>query len=784
MKLGPHHIPFPESIRLTVLDEYQPPVDIRNLALQDQHLDLVEAIRYLRDITDFSSTRRGITSQTEAIGDPAVLAPELAALVDWVDKAFDIFEQEAPLEPQLAEKLAQLRPLAAAVAISDPRFCTPGNHPLHQLLDALNAAAIGWLPTLGRSGQAVIKLFDRAASDARLWFTDPESNLSALADDVIKQTAKDLARAQRMCQRVVDTEKGRARASSARAQATRCINDLLKDNLAPASVGDFIKGPWFDSLQLVVLKFGAESREWEQANQITRILLDTLQAREQDETRRQYIFSTVPKVAQHLRRWLLSLQHDPHAITDAISVVEYAHMRILRQQELELEIIEPLPEVPDAKRSARAIDSARENLVNRVEPGQWFCFHSDAGETDRLQLALKLEDEKQLLFTNQAGVKAGQYSYADFANLLASTSVRKLPREYAFTLSLAAAAGIKTQADLLKASPIAAEQARERAQEEQLQALEDRAGDARTEHQPETETQQPSELLTAASAANDRSGTQKDREPPELRELGLEEELSDTEIQNGEDDVFELTLDPELGEEDGFYDLTDGDQLVEEVHFPEPPGLDTPESSIDSEFTQEPKVDQPTAETVVEGQVEVFLQPAQHDREEPASELPGAPAEPENDIEDSLELDEIIAAADRDNADSSSKILPVQSPTPEILIGAQGAGQQAPQERNPREGVSEHQGHSTDSACNEDLDIPMGSWLGFHDRHTPMMAKLAVHDRERGAYIFVNREGIKLRELSRQELDDLVNSDLVELLEARTNFREALAALRSTGTED
>ena len=71
-----------------------------------------------------------------------------------------------------------------------------------------------------------------------------------------------------------------------------------------------------------------------------------------------------------------------------------------------------------------------------------------------------------------------------------------------------------------------------------------------------------------------------------------------------------------------------------------------------------------------------------------------------------------------------------------------------------------------------EIQLTMGSWLGFHDGDTPLMAKLAVHDREQDCYIFVNREGIKMRSLNKKELLNLIEKNLVDILEARSNFRE------------
>jgi len=71
-----------------------------------------------------------------------------------------------------------------------------------------------------------------------------------------------------------------------------------------------------------------------------------------------------------------------------------------------------------------------------------------------------------------------------------------------------------------------------------------------------------------------------------------------------------------------------------------------------------------------------------------------------------------------------------------------------------------------------EIDVPMGAWLGFHDGEMPMMAKLAVYDPRRDNYIFVNRKGIALRELSSSELGALMDQGLVDILEMHSYFRD------------
>ena len=72
------------------------------------------------------------------------------------------------------------------------------------------------------------------------------------------------------------------------------------------------------------------------------------------------------------------------------------------------------------------------------------------------------------------------------------------------------------------------------------------------------------------------------------------------------------------------------------------------------------------------------------------------------------------------------------------------------------------------------LKIPIGTWLGFHDREPPIMARVAVRDLDKDSYIFTNRDGIKLRELTVPQLVTLIERDMVDILERKTSFRETL----------
>ena len=59
-----------------------------------------------------------------------------------------------------------------------------------------------------------------------------------------------------------------------------------------------------------------------------------------------------------------------------------------------------------------------------------------------------------------------------------------------------------------------------------------------------------------------------------------------------------------------------------------------------------------------------------------------------------------------------------------------------------------------------------------------MMARVAVRDVEKDSYIFTNRDGIKLREVTVAQLIALIDRDMVDILDRTTNFKDTVAQMR------
>lgn len=554
LKLTKQHFPFPCTLQPLVLQRYADPT---RSAAPGLEMDTGELLAYLRNIGDDGKTPLdAVLAQTDAVGDPGLPTPAQVASLRWLGDSWQTWLGGYPLEEPLAGELRRLLPLLAIAAVTDLDFHTPGEHALHQVLDALQEAAVGWHPQLERAGQVVNKLVTTAVADCLATLEGGIVSPEQVAEEVLKAAERNAQRVARMTQRLTENEQGRVRSLRARQQAAAMLNPLLLRFPAPQVLGVFVRGAWFESAQLVWLKFGETSNQWHEVCQVSESLLQSVQnLAAGDEKEREARMQMVAVLPEQLRRWTLSLQNDTGPLEDLLSHLEFEHLRLLGYQQLELTEI-PLIETENADHS-----EADDELPVGIVEGQWYRV-TEKKTSQRLRLISRQPESGDLLFVNVAGLKARTLPVAQFSALLAAGAALPLQAGVSFSGCLATAAGIDS----------------------------------------------PAALATLTG------------------------------------------------------------------------GLATDQSA-------------------------------------PCAETPPPDPEPET-------------------APRAATAAPVHNPIPEL---------------------------------------PTGTWMGFHDGESPLLAKLAMHDRQRGLYIFVNREGIKLRQLQQDEFLQLIERGLVDIMESRVNFRELVS---------
>ena len=630
----------------------------------DLAMNTDELLAYLRIVDcDKLSPRQAILAHTEAIGDPAVPGREQTAILNWVGTAISDWEQQFPLEEPLAGQLRRLKPLVAAVAVTDHSFFIPGAHPLHQLLDTCHQLVIGWQPRLGRAGQAVEEQVRQLVDTTLTWFVARSTNLAAVARELAASAASARARSSRMAQRLVEAETGRLKLEAGKRQAAGMINAALAEFLAPAAIGEFLKGPWYESVQLALLKFGEASKEWESVSLTTTKLLASMQSiapGDQGGTgRRQLVFEMISQLRDDLKRWHISVRHESEDLSNAIALVESFHSKVLRQQAVDLERITPIP-----LNQERRADPYSGTAVAGIQEGQWFLLDIDGNPPVRAVLAARIETGQQLLFTNQAGVKVLQLGFAEFDRLMARDKARQIDSGASFSRSLARSAGIASQEDLDEVTGVAAERARlleeqrQKAEQERARLEREEAERARIEFERLQQEQERLDQLRRKQEEAERQ--QREREEAARRR----EEQTALEYQRHAKELLQL--------------------------------------------------------------------------------------------EELQQKWEEVARSYRDH-DNSQQV----QPTPLL---------QPDNEAAPND---------------SDLTLPSGTWLGFRDGDEAVLARLAVYDRERNHYTFVDRYGVKLRQLAGRELLLLFARGLTDILETRPTFRDEVRRVQmGSGSQD
>jgi hypothetical protein len=683
------HIPLSCSIRSQVIQRYAEGSGGED---NGDYLSLEELVGYLATISDFDlNLVKAVGKQTEAIGDPAIPEPEHQAILHWVSEAWSAWEKEYSLDDLLAVPLKQLMPLTAAMAIGDVAFFTPGAHPLHRMLDAIQDNGVGWQEKLGRAGQALRDQVETSVVGARGWFDNHQLELEVICSAAVTMAERDQTRALRMARRAVETESGRDRTLASKAEAARMINACLDEQPLPPAISQFLTSDWYESAQLVLLKFGAESAQWQQMQETTQSLAASVQAYGADDgERRKQLFEQATQLPKSLRRWLLSLQHDPEAVSESLGLVEFVHLRLLRQQDMERQ---PAELLVIAEQDTGEADTDIMAAVNFLHAGHWYHLTGNE-ESLRLRLAMKNEARQLLMFTNRSGVKTQTMSFTHFAELLSGGQVIPLGQGAGFSLSLLRAAGLVS--------------------EEQLVELEPQHSETETDLKPQDAEPEPDAAEQVAL----------DIEPEPVAEPVIQDivpepvaDLSPLDIgrESDENPLPSIAISPTLAAD---LPATLADVTTEDLGDSKSLELELPDLDGDAP---------PVA-------------PSQ------PPELDYAPPDATGQDEE-LSVDQqrwLQQQSEKVKAD-------VVALVPAVATTKTGAS------------INTSAGHTL---------IAMGTWLGFHDGETPIMAKLAVHDRKLNSYIFVNREGVKLRQHTKEELTQLIDQGLVDILETRSNFRE------------
>jgi hypothetical protein len=359
-----------------------------------------------------------------------IAAPE-QAIISSVDECFPLIFNRITLAPEVASRVSSTIPELACQLLVFPGLPLSSADSILTILDRLGEAFIGWSSKLGRSGELLLQQLEKTTSA----ITTGTPDIPAIAAELTAFLAKDAKRISKLEARLCATETGQLRSQQSKNLAANMINEAMSGNQFTASIISFLQGHWYDSAQLLVLQHGVDSEEWRRAVKITKTIIWTYQPLVANEAEmpqeRQHLYRIVENLSTEIRQGLVALKHNSEALDAALEDIEYDHVNIVSGQPLTCVDYRPL--ACDLAPSARSKISRRLiNKVDALQSGQWLAF-KDGEQAVRIKLVLKLDDVKQLLFSNRNGVKVMEKSVEEFAYFLSSGSAKVLHHDDIFS---------------------------------------------------------------------------------------------------------------------------------------------------------------------------------------------------------------------------------------------------------------------------------------------------------------------------------------------------------------
>ena len=351
----------------------------------------------------------------------------LASVDDCMTLIFNITQ----MAPHVNDQLRKLKPRIAASLLNTPDLPLTKSPDLFNTLDVLNRGMVGWTEGLGAGSNKLKSVFD----DAIEKLNDTEADLSALFADLSKFMDKESDKVSRLEDRLAASETGIVRSKQAKVLAANLINEKSQGKQITESLSEFLKGPWNDSLQLLVNEKGLDSEEWQRASALTDTILWTYQPidgedQEQAAQDKQKLYRIIEHLPAEVKELLVALEHNTDATENALETLENDHVAIVSGIAPEFIEFEPIPSESTEVHST--VSRVLLRKVRELTPGQWFSYTEGDG-VQLIKLVLKLDDVNQLLFTNRNGMKVMQKSFDEFAYYLSSHVVRIINPEAAFS---------------------------------------------------------------------------------------------------------------------------------------------------------------------------------------------------------------------------------------------------------------------------------------------------------------------------------------------------------------
>lgn len=357
-----------------------------------------------------------------------------AAILSWIDATFTCWEREVTLAHEAQQLANRFRPIAAAFALTDSRFFTPGAHGLHRLVDVFYDFLKGWHGGLGDTAlyrlTTAADILDRIRHD---FPSEPKVDEARIFFE--QKIGEHHAQLEKLDTLLLERESANLGADAIRQAAAWLLNTEITQVELPESVAQFIASDWYESGVCIAQEHGFDSTQWRTFTDTTQLLVDVVQPvsrTNSDELRRLHI--TMQQISITLSKQLVSLKNDAEAVASTVGLIEYAMLRNLRDEDLGLKQVDPISGNDGNTLPINASDLTALNL----KPGNWFLMQTAEGAI-RIRFVGSLINNYYLIFMDFLGNRALRKSLHECQQLINSGELRCLEAQDSFCLAMSSA---------------------------------------------------------------------------------------------------------------------------------------------------------------------------------------------------------------------------------------------------------------------------------------------------------------------------------------------------------
>jgi hypothetical protein len=345
-------------------------------------------------------------------------------VIDMVSMLFDFILDERNLADAIKALISRLQIPMIKLAMLDRAFFGKKSHPARRLLNSLARAGAGWVDDGDRSPKSLYGRVDAAVTRVLNDFDTDTTVLEQICTEFTQYLDTELRGAEVAEERIRQVSRGQEQLKVARSRVTDVIEKRIWSRAAlPEVVKDILRSGWKDVMLLTLLREGEDSPGWRKTVDVVDRLIWSVTPKA-TPAERQELLSAIPPLLAEIKDGLTMISFDSRRSTEMMKELQSCHIACLRGSA-------PPAGAPPVRAEAAPppLDAPTEQVVHDDEfnaqalglaVGTWLEWTAEDGQELRGKLSWRSDVTGTYIFVNRKGMKMGEMSVGDVAELLRS----------------------------------------------------------------------------------------------------------------------------------------------------------------------------------------------------------------------------------------------------------------------------------------------------------------------------------------------------------------------------